>query len=145
MTLCLAVWHIFMWQSLLILNIFNALNLKHKDFWKTKLFLAKLEYPFLVESTNIESTLFLWKIVLLKANVKKKHQYHEMAIDTQTIRQQIDNEFFECVWPFVGLALKGFRQIKWWVKDWLITKNAILLPTTLFFWKFNFSLRTSYK
>ena len=29
--------------------------------------------------------------------LKKKHQYHEMAIDTQTIRQQIDNEFFECV------------------------------------------------
>ena len=47
MTLRLRDWHIFMWQSLKILNISNALTLK-QVFWKTKTFSEKLAYRFLV-------------------------------------------------------------------------------------------------
>ena len=35
------------------------------------------------------------------------------------------------------------RQIEWWVQNGPITKNGVLPVTT--FWKFCFSLRTSYK
>ena len=37
------------------------------------------------------------------------------------------------------------RQIEWWVQNGPITKNGVLPVTTLFFWKFCFSLRTFYK
>ena len=74
MVLCLADRHIFMWQSLRILNIFNALTLK-QVFCKIKTFFEKLEYHFLVESNTIESNtiesaIFLYKTSLPKANVK---------------------------------------------------------------------------
>ena len=36
-------------------------------------------------------------------------------------------------------------QIKWWLQNGPITKNGVFPVTTLFFWKFYFSLRTSYK
>ena len=44
--------------------------------------------------------------------------------------------------PYQKLIL---RQIKWWLQNGSITKNGVLPVTTLFFWKFYFSLRTSYK
>ena len=34
-----------------------------------------------------------------------------MAKHTQTIRRQIADELFECVWPFLNLALKGLSII----------------------------------
>ena len=37
------------------------------------------------------------------------------------------------------------RQIKREIKKWPITKNGVSPATTLFFWKFCFSLRTFYK
>ena len=37
------------------------------------------------------------------------------------------------------------RQIEWWVQNGTITKNGVLPVTTLVFWKFWFSLRTSCK
>ena len=37
------------------------------------------------------------------------------------------------------------RQIEWWLQNGPIKKNGDLPVTTLFFWKFCFSLRTSYK
>ena len=46
-----------MWQSVEILNDYNTLTLK-QIFWKSKNFLKKLDYHFLVESTNIESASF---------------------------------------------------------------------------------------
>ena len=51
------------------LNDFNTLSLK-QIFWKTKTFLKKLEYAFLVESTKIESISFPWKTSTSEANVK---------------------------------------------------------------------------
>ena len=38
-----------------------------------------------------------------------------------------------------------FKQIEWWIQNGPITKNGVLPVTTLFFRKFCFSLRTSYK
>ena len=58
-----------MWQSLQILNDFNTLTLK-QIFWKIKTFLKKLEYCFLVESTEIENGIFPYKTALRKANIK---------------------------------------------------------------------------
>ena len=39
-------------------------------FWKTKTFLKKLQYRFLVETTKIESILFSFKTALSEVNVK---------------------------------------------------------------------------
>ena len=52
-----------------ILNAFNTLTLI-QIFWKTKTFFKKLEYHFLVETTNIWSTSFPFKTALPEANVK---------------------------------------------------------------------------
>ena len=61
--------HVFKWQSVKILNVFNSLTLK-QIFWKTKTFFKKLEYRFLVESTKIENASFPYKTAILEANVK---------------------------------------------------------------------------
>ena len=89
--------HAFMWHD------FNILTLT-QIFWKTKTFLKKLEYSFLVESNKIENAIFLYKTALSSAIVKTN----------------------------------GIVTTKW-------NKNGDLLVTTLFFWKFSFSIRTSYK
>ena len=44
--------YIFLWQSLEILNVFNALTLK-QVFWTTKLYLKDLEHNFLLENVTI--------------------------------------------------------------------------------------------
>ena len=58
-----------MCQSLEILNVFNALILK-QVFWKTQTLFKKLEYRFLVESTEAENAPFPYKTALPEANVK---------------------------------------------------------------------------
>ena len=57
-----------MWQSMEMLDVFNTLTLE-QIFWKPKTFFKKLEYRFLVETTNIENVLFPYKTVMLEANV----------------------------------------------------------------------------
>ena len=57
-----------MWQSVETLNIFSTLTLK-QIFWKTQILSKKLEYRFLVESTEIENTTFPYKTALSEANV----------------------------------------------------------------------------
>ena len=54
-----------MWQSVEILNVFDALISK-QTFWKTKAFLKKLEYRFLVESTKMENISFPYKTAMLE-------------------------------------------------------------------------------
>ena len=52
----------------MVLGIFEiAVRLRDR---KTKTFFKKLKYRFLVESTKIENTSFLFKTVLSEANVK---------------------------------------------------------------------------
>ena len=55
-----------MWQ---ILNVYNTVTLK-KIFWKTKIFITKLEYRFSVESIKIENASFPYKTALSEANIK---------------------------------------------------------------------------
>ena len=61
--------HVFMWQSVKVLNVFNILTLI-QTFWKTKTFFKKLEYSFPVETTKSENTSFPFKTALSEANVK---------------------------------------------------------------------------
>ena len=56
-----------MLQSVEILNVFNTLSLI-QIFWKTKTFIKKLEYRFLVETTKIENISFPFKTALLYHN-----------------------------------------------------------------------------
>ena len=58
-----------MWQSVKLSNVFNTLTLK-RIFWKRKTFFKKLEQRFLVETTKIENTSFLFKTALSETNVK---------------------------------------------------------------------------
>ena len=37
-------------------------------------------------------------------NLPFKRQFHKMVKYTQTIRRQIPNELFECLWPFCGIG-----------------------------------------
>ena len=55
-----------MWQ---ILNVFNTVTL-NKIFWKTKIFITKLEYRFSVESIKIENASFPYKTAMSEANIK---------------------------------------------------------------------------
>ena len=66
--------HVFMWQSLKILNVFNTLTLK-QIFWKTKTFLKKLEYRILFESNNTENRSFPYKTAISEANVKTNKMF----------------------------------------------------------------------
>ena len=63
-------WYIVNWRSLKILQIPNTLTLKQLS-WKTKAFLEKLKFSFLVECTTIESARFPYKTTLSKAKAKK--------------------------------------------------------------------------
>ena len=56
-------WHISMQQSVKVSNAFNTLTLK-QIFWKTETFFKKLGYCFLVETSGIVNTSFLFKTAL---------------------------------------------------------------------------------
>ena len=74
--------HVFMWQSVEILNVFNTLALK-QIFWKMQTLFKKPEYRFLVESTKIDNATFPYKTFLSEATVKtnrmggRKWTYHK--------------------------------------------------------------------
>ena len=74
--------HLFMWQSVETLSVFNTLTLK-QIFWNTKTFLRKPEYRFLAENTKIENASYPYKTATSEANVKKnrivstKWTYHK--------------------------------------------------------------------
>ena len=61
--------HVFMQQLVKVLNVFNTSTLK-QILQKTKKFVKKLEYRFLVETTEIEITSFPSKTALSETNVK---------------------------------------------------------------------------
>ena len=50
----------------------------------------------LLKKANILKTLF----VPIKSTLTFKRQINKMAKHTQTIRRQIADKLFECVWPF---------------------------------------------
>ena len=55
---------------------------------------------------------------------------------------RLKTHHFHTKLPYQKLML---RQTEWWVQNGPITKNEVLPVTTLFSWKFFFSLRTSYE
>ena len=55
---------------------------------------------------------------------------------------KIENTSFPYKLPYQKSML---RQTKWWLQNGPIKKNEVLPITSLYFWKFCFSLRTSYK
>ena len=68
-----------MLQSVDILNVLYTLTLN-----QTKIFLKKLEYCFLVESTKIENLSFRYKTVISEANVKTNGEYKmNLSLRTQ--------------------------------------------------------------
>ena len=62
--------HVFMWQSLKILNAVYTLTLK-QVFWKTQTPFKKLEYSFVVKSTKIGNATFPYKTALSEDNVNR--------------------------------------------------------------------------
>ena len=62
------MWHVFMWQSVKVSNVFNTFTLK-KKFWKTKTFFQKLENLSLVKLLRLKTS-FPFKTALSEANVK---------------------------------------------------------------------------
>ena len=61
--------HVFMRQSVEILNVLNTLTLK-QIFWKTKTFFKKLENRFLVGRIKIEKASFPYKTAIPEVNDK---------------------------------------------------------------------------
>ena len=70
-------WHVFMWHSLEILNIFNTLTFK-QTFWKAKTFFQKLEYRLLVQSTKIKNASFSYKTSISEDSVKTYNGEYQM-------------------------------------------------------------------
>ena len=58
-----------------------------------------------------------------------KRQLQKIVKHTQTIRQLLTDELFECVWPFVGLTLKGLRLIIKYEITFNSSTSAIILCT----------------
>ena len=61
--------HVFVWELVETLNIFNTVTLKQNS-WKTKTFFQKIEATFLVERTKIENASFPFQTVTSEASVK---------------------------------------------------------------------------
>ena len=90
-----------------------------------------------VEIVNIFNTLTLKQVfVKMKTFLKNRSTaFYLKALRLKTYH-------FHTKLPYQKLML---RQTEWSVQNRPITKNRPLSVTTLFFWKFCFSLRTSYK
>ena len=85
-------------QSVKVSNVFNTLTLK-QVLWKTKTFLKKLEYRFLVETSKIENASFPLKTVLSEVSVKTnkmvttKWTYHKEWNFTSNYFISLENLF----------------------------------------------------
>ena len=80
-------------------------------FWKTKTFIKKLEYLFLVETTKVENTPFPFKTVLSEANVKA----NRMATTKWTYHKE---------WSF---ASKYFNFLENLFQFWHLLKRVNLM------------------
>ena len=90
-----------------------------------------------VKILNVFNTLTLKQIFWKTKTFFEKLEYRLLVESTK-----IESASFHTKLPYQKPML---RQIKWWLQNGPITKNGVLPVTTLFFWKFCFSLRTSYK
>ena len=102
--------HVFMSQSVEILNVFKTLTLK-QIFWKTETSFKKLKYRFLVESTKIENVSYPYKAAVSETNVKSsrmvstKWNYHkERSFASNCL-------FFKILFQFINLFIKNWFDV----------------------------------
>ena len=89
-----------------------------------------------VKILNVFNTLTLKQIFWKTKTFFKKLEYRFLVESTK-----IENASF----PYKTAMSEANIKTKWWLQNGPIKKNGVLPVTTLFFWKFCFSLRTSYK
>ena len=110
-----------MWQPLELLNNFDTLSLK-QIFWKIKAFFKKLDYRYLVESTEFENEIFLDKTVFSEANVKKNRMGSAKGIITKN--------------SVLGVTTTA-QKMKFSIKDFFSNFKFHFLRSALyFFWNF---------
>ena len=90
-----------------------------------------------VKILNIFNTLTLKQILWKMKTFFKKLEYRFLVESSK-----IGNASLPYKTAISEATVKTNRMVS---KRWPITKNGVLLVTTLFFWKFYVSLRTSYK
>ena len=106
-------WHVFMSQSVEILNVSNTLTLK-QIFWKTNFFSQKLEYSFLVESTKIENASFPYKTAMSEANVKTNRIVQRRVQIGPITKSGLTTSLF---WKF-GFSLRiSYKELFWYTGD----------------------------
>ena len=92
---------------------------------------------FLLEIFTIFNILTLHQIFWITKNFFKKLEYvflvESIKIENATLPYK------------TALSEANIKKIEWRVQNGAITRNGVFSVTTLFFWKFCFSLRTSYK
>ena len=123
--------HVFIWQWVKLSNVFNTLALK-QIFWKTKTFFKKLEHCFLVETTEIESTSFLFKTALSETNDKPN-------------RMTTTNWTYHKEWSFASnyfVFLEKFLQFQNLLKRVNLMNQRLKCPNLYFSFavEFNFSV-----
>ena len=99
--------HVFMWQSVKVLKVFNTLTLK-QIFWKTKTFFNKLEFIFLVESTEIENASFTCKIAMSEANVKTNRM---VSTKCTYYKEQSFASNYYFFWKFCFNLLNSYKEL----------------------------------
>ena len=70
---------------------------------------------------NLESLSYLGSKMLGNFAVWNKRQPQKMVKQTQTIRRQTADEFFECVWPFCGVGALMVK-LKVWISNFVLAK-----------------------
>ena len=91
-----------------------------------------------VEILSVFNTLNLKQIFWKTKTFFKKVEYFFLVESTKTENASLPYK--------TAISETNVKTIiEWWVQNGPITKNGVLPITTLFFWKFCFSLRTSYK
>ena len=124
--------------------VFNTLTL-NQCFWKMKTFFKKLEYRFLVESSKIENTTFLYKTALSKVNVKTNSMGSTKWIYAKE-RREAATEGILYSGVFLWILRNFYKHLFYRTPSgdcfWMEFFYAV---NSLFFWKFWFSVTTSYK
>ena len=86
---------------------------------------------------NVFNTLILKQIFRKTKGLFEKLEYRFLVESTK-----IESASFSYK---TTISEANLRQIEWWLQNGPITKNGVFPVTNFFFWKFCFSLRTSYK
>ena len=116
-------WHVFMWQSLEILDVFNILTLK-KFFWKTKTFFKKQGLPFFVGSTKTENATLPYKMY---GRIRKKEVSSVIALFFRTFCFCLRTSYKELIWctNYPNFHIHTFH------KRWSFAVSMLKYPITI--------------